>query len=176
MIPLLYKADESQFVTQGFGGLQEGRSIRVKRQVNGAYELEMQYPVSGRRFAELLPRRIIRATAGPDEGAQSFRIYRISKPLEGFCTVYARHLAYDLMGYTLRPFTANSLAEKKFEIAVQPEKEMVMILVPAEIKDDVLHGLYRAVGLKTPGQGIAFSLPVDATVGLMSTENTTQTK
>ena len=63
--------------------------------------------------------------------------------------------------------TANGLAEKKFEIPVQPEKEMVMILVPSDIKDDVLHGLYRAVGLKTPGQGIAFSLPVDATVGLM---------
>ena len=111
MIPLLYKADESQFVTQGFGGLQEARSIRVKRQVNGMYELEMQYPVSGRRFAELLPRRIIRATPGPGEWEQSFRIYRISTPLEGFCTVYARHRAYDLMGYTLRPFSVNSLAE-----------------------------------------------------------------
>lgn len=64
--------------------------------------------------------------------------------------------------------TANSLAEKKFEIPVSPEKEIVMILVPAEIKEDVLHGLYRAVGLKTPGQGIAFSLPVDSAVGLMS--------
>ena len=64
--------------------------------------------------------------------------------------------------------TANSLAEKKFQIPVSPEKEIVMILVPAEIKDDVLHGLYRAVGLKTPGQGIAFSLPVDAAVGLVS--------
>jgi hypothetical protein len=64
--------------------------------------------------------------------------------------------------------TANGLAEKKFEIPVTPEKEIVMILVPSDIKEDVLHGLYRAVGLKTPGQGIAFSLPVDATVGLMS--------
>lgn len=62
--------------------------------------------------------------------------------------------------------TANSEVEKKFEIAVQPEKEMVMILVPTELKDDILHGLYRAVGLKTPGQGIAFSMPVDAVVGL----------
>ncbi len=62
--------------------------------------------------------------------------------------------------------TANSEAVKKFEIAVQPEKEMVMILVPAEIKDAILHALYRAVGLKTPGQGIAFSMPVDAVVGL----------
>ena len=64
--------------------------------------------------------------------------------------------------------TANGLAEKKFEIPVSPEKEIVMILVPVAIKDDVLHGLYRTVGLKTPGQGIAFSLPVDAAVGLVA--------
>ena len=62
--------------------------------------------------------------------------------------------------------TANSEAEKLFEITVQPEKEIVMILVPTEIKNDILHALYRAVGLKTPGQGIAFSMPVDAAVGL----------
>ena len=67
--------------------------------------------------------------------------------------------------------TANSESEKLFGITIQPEKEIVMILVPTEIKDDVLHGLYRAVGLKTPGQGIAFSLPVDAAVGLTSDSN-----
>ncbi len=69
--------------------------------------------------------------------------------------------------------TANSLAEKKFEIPVSPEKEIVMILISSEIKEDVLHGLYRAVGLKTPGQGIAFSLPVDAAVGLVSNADPT---
>ena len=62
--------------------------------------------------------------------------------------------------------TANQEAEKKFGITVQPEKEAVMILVPANIKDDILHALYKEVGLKTPGQGIAFSLPVDNVVGL----------
>lgn len=64
--------------------------------------------------------------------------------------------------------TANKEAEKIFHISIQPEKEIVMILVPAEIKEDILHALYKAVGLKTPGQGIAFSLPVDHTVGLSS--------
>lgn len=68
--------------------------------------------------------------------------------------------------------TANSEVEKRFEIAVQPEKEMVMILVPSKIKDDILHALYRAVGLKTPGQGIAFSMPVDAVVGIMGEGST----
>lgn len=62
--------------------------------------------------------------------------------------------------------TANSEAEKRFKITVQPEKEIVMILVPSEIKNDILHALYRAVGLQTPGQGIAFSLPVDDVVGI----------
>ena len=62
--------------------------------------------------------------------------------------------------------TANPNAEKLFNIAIQPDKEIVMILVDATIKDDILHALYKAVGLNTPGQGIAFSMPVESVVGL----------
>ena len=62
--------------------------------------------------------------------------------------------------------TANKEAESFFHIAIQPEKEVVMILGPAEIKDAVLHALYQKAGLDTMGQGIAFSLPVDEVVGL----------
>lgn len=62
--------------------------------------------------------------------------------------------------------TAAKEAETIFKITIQPEKEMVIILVPTEIRDDILHALYRSVGLKTPGQGIAFALPVDSAVGL----------
>lgn len=62
--------------------------------------------------------------------------------------------------------TANSEAESIFGIVVQPEKEIVMIIVPSEIRDDVLRAVYREVGLETAGQGIAFSLPVDKVVGL----------
>lgn len=64
--------------------------------------------------------------------------------------------------------TASKEAETFFHITVQPEKEIVMILVPAEIKDAVLHALYSEVGLDTAGQGIAFSVPVDSVVGLSS--------
>ena len=62
--------------------------------------------------------------------------------------------------------TANKEAESFFHIAIQPEKEVVMILVDKEIKDAVLHALYQKAGLDTMGQGIAFSLPVDDVVGL----------
>ena len=62
--------------------------------------------------------------------------------------------------------TANAEAEKLYGIAIQPEKEIVMILVDSSIKNDILHALYKAVGLNTPGQGIAFAMPVEDVVGL----------
>ena len=62
--------------------------------------------------------------------------------------------------------TANKEAEQFFKITIQPEKEMVLILVPEDIKDKVLHALYKSAGLKSEGQGIAFSMPVSHVVGL----------
>ena len=62
--------------------------------------------------------------------------------------------------------TAPKDAESFFGITIQPEKEIVMILVPSNIKDDVLHALYKDAGLNTAGQGIAFALPVDGVVGI----------
>jgi nitrogen regulatory protein PII len=62
--------------------------------------------------------------------------------------------------------TAGKEAEKFFGITVQPEKEIVMILAPSTCKDDILHALYKEVGLDSPGQGIAFSMPVDGVVGI----------
>ena len=64
--------------------------------------------------------------------------------------------------------TANKEAEQFFHITIQPDKEIVMILVPDTIKDKVLHALYTHAGLKTEGQGIAFSVPVDDVVGISS--------
>ena len=110
MVPRLYEATETVFTGLGLGGLREAQSCKVKWQLNGAYELEMRYPVTGRRFGELAPRKIITATTGPEGTVQPFRIYRITSPMQGVCTIYARHIAYDLLGHTCDAFTADSLA------------------------------------------------------------------
>ena len=65
--------------------------------------------------------------------------------------------------------TANAEAEKLYGIAIQPEKEIVMILIDSALKNDILHAIYKTAGLKTPGQGIAFALPVEDVVGLSET-------
>lgn len=62
--------------------------------------------------------------------------------------------------------TANKEAEAFFHISIQPDKDVVLMLVDQNIKDDVLHALYKDIGLNTNGQGIAFSLPVDDAVGI----------
>ncbi len=62
--------------------------------------------------------------------------------------------------------TASKDAEKLFNITVQPEKEIVMILAVERIKDAVLKALYDAVGVNTEAQGIAFTLPVESVVGI----------
>ena len=62
--------------------------------------------------------------------------------------------------------TANVEAEKLYGIAIQPDKEIVLILVHTAIKNDILHAVYKAAGLNTPGQGIAFAMPVEDVVGL----------
>ncbi len=57
-------------------------------------------------------------------------------------------------------------AEEIFKITIQPEKEIVMILVGEDIKDRVLRSIYDEAGLGSAGHGIAFSLPIDRAVGL----------
>ncbi|MBQ6431067.1 MAG: P-II family nitrogen regulator [Oscillospiraceae bacterium] len=66
--------------------------------------------------------------------------------------------------------TASREAEERFNIVIQPEKELLMLLVSSEIKDQVLRALYDGAGLDSAGQGIAFSLPVEKTVGLRTPE------
>lgn len=70
--------------------------------------------------------------------------------------------------------TANKEAESLFHITINPEKDVVMLLVPVQIKDKVLHAIYQGAGLKTAGQGIAFSVAVNETVGLNKSASDTE--
>lgn len=57
-------------------------------------------------------------------------------------------------------------AIKFLNISIEPEKDVVLILVPTDKKNDIMNVILNNCGLKTPGAGICFSLPVDHVVGL----------
>lgn len=70
--------------------------------------------------------------------------------------------------------TGNKEMGEFFGIVIQPEKEIVFILVEEEIKDKVLLSIYKGAGLDTQGSGIAFSIKVDDVVGLRPVEKITE--
>ena len=61
--------------------------------------------------------------------------------------------------------TISKDAEKFFNITIQPEKEIVMIIARATEADAILEGLYRVVGTSSNAQGVVFALPVDEALG-----------
>jgi nitrogen regulatory protein PII len=63
--------------------------------------------------------------------------------------------------------TGNKDIEKFFGVVITPEKQIVMILVPQEIKDNVIASIYKEVGINTKGHGIAFSFPASDVVGIV---------
>lgn len=63
-----------------------------------------------------------------------------------------------------------------FGITLHSEKEIVMIVVPKNIKDAVLNAIYKEMGMSKKAHGIAFSLPITDTVGLVKVEEETEEK
>lgn len=90
------------------GVLADAISCTTKHELNGQDELVMEYPITGDLFDEIQLRAVIVASV-EQRGNQPYRIYRITKPLNGIITVYARHLVYDLAGIVVEPYTANGI-------------------------------------------------------------------
>lgn len=53
-----------------------------------------------------------------------------------------------------------------FGITLHAEKEILMMVVEKDIRDNVLNALYKEMGMAKKAQGIAFSLPVSDVAGL----------
>lgn len=122
MIPILFKADVTDFSTFGIGALTETLTCEVTEERNGTFECKLQYPSSGRLYNEIRKDRIIKAKPNDTKATQAFRIYKISLPINGTITVYAQHISYDLSGVGIMPF------ERK---AITPQMAMEYVLANA---------------------------------------------
>lgn len=145
MIPILYEETEIEFKTNGIGRLADAISCTVTEERNGVYELEMEYPETGKLFKELKHSRIIGAVPSEDASIQGFRIYKISKPISGTVTVSAEHISYQLSHIpTLLPGTVVTSAQS----ALQLLSDNAMVSNPFSFTTDVTAaGSFSADGL-----------------------------
>ena len=108
--PRLYPPTAAAWDTNGLGALSDCISCVVEETLNGPFELEMQYRLNGLHYADITLRSIILAKPNPTARPQPFRVYKISRPINGVVTINAQHLSYDLSGIVIEPFNAPSLA------------------------------------------------------------------
>ena len=108
---ILYDTEELEFETLGLGVLRDAISVSVTEELNGLFELTMEYPIDGYLFNELKFTRIICCKSNPYSKPQPFRIYSISTPINRTVTINAAHISYDLSGFIVDPFSATNLDE-----------------------------------------------------------------
>lgn len=135
MIPVLFDENATEFTTQGIGALTDAISCYVTEERNNMYELKMTYPITGIHYADIKNCSIIAAIPSPYRTRQPFRVYKISKPLDGVVTIYAQHISYDLNKIPVNPFTAtgivNVFANLKNSMAIENNFTFVPALTNA---------------------------------------------
>lgn len=108
MIPVLYPANATDFSTFGIGTLTDTIACEVTEERNGLFECLLKYPITGQHYGRIAKECIIKAKPNDTSAPQAFRIYRITKPLNGVVTIYAQHISYDLTNVPVLPFSFES--------------------------------------------------------------------
>lgn len=111
MIPILYDTEERDFTSNGLGRLRDAISCRVTEERNGIYEMDIEVPVSGAHFDEIVPGRIIAVQHDDSGDVQPFDIVSVSKPISGVVTFHAVHVSYRLSGFTTYGSNINSIQD-----------------------------------------------------------------
>lgn len=111
MIPILYDAKENDFSHDGLGSLNDAISCTVTEERNGGFEAEMIYPSIGQHYELLKNDRILKIKPNDSMENQLFRIYKITRPMNGLVTVKAEHISYSLSGNPVAGFDSSGQAE-----------------------------------------------------------------
>lgn len=88
---ILYDKNEASFISNGLVVLNDCKACFITEELNGQYELELEYPIDSRgKWQYLVEGNILKADN------QLYRIYRKIKTLTGI-KINARHIFYDLL-------------------------------------------------------------------------------
>ncbi len=145
MKPILFEKDATDFETLGIARLPDAESCTVTEERNGAYELEMVYPVSGKYFSEITLDRILAAIPHDGGSRQAFRIYATDTTINGRVTFYARHISYQLNFIPINPVSGTAGNANALLSAL---KNAAMTNCPFSFESDISGS--RSYSFKTP--------------------------
>lgn len=108
--PILFSPETTDFTTYGIGVLSDCIKGNAVEGGNDENEITIEYPITGRYYHDIKQRSIILAKPSVLQDPQPYRVYEISKVMNGVVTIYAAHISYDLKYAVAMPFSAGSCA------------------------------------------------------------------
>jgi len=113
--PILYNKNETVFTTLGVGVLNETTSCVGTEERNGIIEVNFKYPVNGSFYDKIDYDSIVKIKINESGKPQLFRIYKISKPIDGIVTYDAEHISYELNKNPIAALTVNGGAQSALQ-------------------------------------------------------------
>lgn len=103
MKPILFSKNATSFNTNGIGRL-DPISAKGKEARNGEFEIEVDAAQTAEHTAEIELNSIICAIPADGMSLQAFRVYKITKPINGRFKIYCQHISYQTSFIPTMPF------------------------------------------------------------------------
>lgn len=111
MKPILYPknatAEQISSNKNGIGKLSDTISCVVIEELNGQYDLQITYPITGAHFADIGINSVIVCLHEDSDDLQPFEVYDIKKGISGKAEIYAHHISYRLNNTVAMPFSVS---------------------------------------------------------------------
>ena len=104
MKPILFDKSATAFSTNGLGTL-DAITCVVTEERNGTFELEMSIAETALHADQIEMTSIVLVKVPDKQDKQAFRVYKITKPINGIFKVFAQHISYQLSYIPTMPFT-----------------------------------------------------------------------
>ncbi|PTY79616.1 hypothetical protein B5V89_05060, partial [Heyndrickxia sporothermodurans] len=120
MFPILYAKDETSFIHNGLGVLSGAVSSVGEEELNGLFELKIEYDSDGFLADVIENDMIVKAKVNDKQDPQLFRIYAINKSLENDnLIINAQHITYDAAGNFVESLELDDVTTAQAMAAIQ---------------------------------------------------------
>lgn len=109
MKPILFAKNATVFNTNGIGRL-DCISCTVKEERNGIFEMEMTIAETALHSSDIEMQSIIAVKVPDKQNLQLFRVYKLTKPINGIFKVLTQHISYQLTYIPTMPFKVTASA------------------------------------------------------------------
>lgn len=115
MYPILYSPGHTDFNNLGLGVMVDCTSAIVSEELNGKFELDIEYLANGPLAKYLVNDAQIKVDTG-DQTGQLFRIKTVGKKIDGIIPIHAEHVSYITNDLPIKPNTIVDKADAQLAL------------------------------------------------------------